>query len=427
VKTLTDSGTQAFRNLFERTAVVWNTHTALRQAGLDRFEALGFDTKGREDWMYSDMGSVGDGRSLPMADQPSVKVAADALPVTEGYRLVFLNGLLCSELSDLTGLPDGVTLQPLADSQPGDKLGAVTDFFNSALAALNTAFWRDGLYLAVADGVKLDRPVNLVFVTDTAADHKLVPVRNLIVAGSDSSLTVVEHYHGNTPAAQLPLTEVHCAAKSVVQHVKLLGGEAVGQHLGSTHVVQHEDSVYRSWEIALGGDRTRRELHLELAGPGASCELNALYMGDGDQRFDMRTRVNHAAADCRTVELYKGILDGNSRGVFDGLINVARDSQRTAAFQTNRTLLLSDDAVSHSIPRLEIYADDVKCSHGSTTGQLNEDQIFYLRSRGFTTAEARAHLATAFAAEVLENMPVAQIREDLTRRITARLHGGMTS
>jgi Fe-S cluster assembly protein SufD len=218
-----------------------------------------------------------------------------------------------------------------------------------------------------------------------------------------------------------PLSEILCAPKAVVNHIKLVTGNAAGDHHGSTHVRQRSDSRYRSWEFVAGGRVARRELHLALTEPGAACDLNALYLGQGAQRFDLRTRVIHDAPECETRELYKGILDGEARGVFDGLILVARDSQRTSAHQTNRNLLLSDDAVVNSIPRLEIYADDVKCSHGSTTGQLDDEQIFYLRSRGFSPAEARTYLAWAFASEVIETVPVAQLKEELSVALTKTL------
>jgi len=246
-----------------------------------------------------------------------------------------------------------------------------------------------------------------------------VPVRNLIRLGAGSEATIIERFDlGGERTVEQPLTEVACGPEAVVNHIKLVGGAAAGEHYGSTHVIQQADSRYRSWEIVTGGRLARRELHLTLAEPGAACDLNALYMGSGRQRFDLRTRVRHDAPECETRELYKGILDGEARGVFDGLIKVARDSQQTLAHQTNRNLLLSDDAVVNSIPRLEIYADDVKCSHGSTTGQLDDEQLFYLQTRGFSEAAARTYLAWAFASEVIESIPVPAVRDELSAKVT---------
>jgi len=301
-------------------------------------------------------------------------------------------------------------------------VGTIADDEVSSFTALNTIFWRDGLRLELADGVVLEQPVELHFVNDLGGEAGLVPVRNLIRMGAGSAATIIERYElGTAAVVEHPVTEVICGPQAVVRHVKLIGGDAVGEHLGSTHVIQHADSRYHSWEIVTGGQMARRELFLDLTEPGAACDLNALYMGAGEQRFDLRTRVNHDAAECETRELYKGILGGCARGVFDGLIKVARDSQQTSAHQTNRNLLLSDDAVVNSIPRLEIYADDVKCSHGSTTGQLDEDQMFYLRTRGFSPQEARTYLAWAFASEVIESLPVPELREELSAIVTRTL------
>ena len=202
-------------------------------------------------------------------------------------------------------------------------------------------------------------------------------------------------------------------------------GEQDGSlHYGSTHVRQEADSRYCSREFLLGGELIRRELHVRLAGSGAQCELTGLsVIGDG-QLGDVRTRVHHDAPGCRTDELYKGLFLGKGKGVFDGLIKVARDAQQTRAFQTNRNLLLDDGAVSHSIPRLEIYADDVKCSHGSTTGQLSAEQMFYLRSRGFDAATARQLLSFAFAREVIDSIGDQSLRSELTAEVTRRLEEG---
>jgi Fe-S cluster assembly protein SufD len=263
-------------------------------------------------------------------------------------------------------------------------------------------------------------------VNDLGGASGLVPVRNLVQVGDGGRATVIERFHlGTAGVVELPLTEVICGIGAEVDHVKLVGGAAEGEHHGSTHVVQGQDSVYRSWEIVTGGALTRRELHLGLRGTGARCDLNALYMGADSQRFDLRTRVSHEAPGCETRELYKGVLDDRARGVFDGLIRVARGSQQTNAHQTNRNLLLSGEAVVNSIPRLEIYADDVKCSHGSTTGQLDEDHVFYLRTRGFSPTAARAYLAWAFASEVVDTLPVAGLRDELALLVAQSLESAV--
>jgi Fe-S cluster assembly protein SufD len=271
--------------------------------------------------------------------------------------------------------------------------------------------------------VIFDRPVELFYLTDSQATGTMVSARNQVRAGQGSSLTVVEHFTGPATRAVMntPFTEVFCAEDSIVRHLKIIRESADHLHFGSTHVRQMARSSYTSREFALGGQSIRRELHLDLDGEGASCDLTALYMGSGKQRLDMRTRVNHNVPGCQTNELYKGLLDGEARAVFDGLIKVARDAQQTAAFQTNRNLVLSDDTIAYSIPRLEIYADDVKCSHGSTTGQLDDEQLFFLRTRGFDPVTARIMLANAFASEVIEGVLNADLRQSLSREIADRL------
>ena len=395
----------------------------LRRRALAAFLRQGFDLRGREDWKFSEIAALAGGEFTPFAG--AVRPAADLrryLGRSDTHQLVFVNGVFAEDLSTVGALPEGVTLAPLSLSAAA-RPGSLAAFEQAPVTALNTAFWQDGLFLEVPAGVALDRPVELFFLTDDQAAHTMTSARNLIQAGPGSTLTVVEHFAGPARGAVLctPVTEITCAAGSTVRHLKLVRNGDHALHYGSTHVRQLADSSYTSREFVLGGASVRRELHLDLDGQGARCDLTALYMAAGDQRHDLRTRVNHNAPGCLTSELYKGILDGQARAVFDGLIKVARDAQQTEAFQTNRNLMLSDDAVSYSIPRLEIYADDVKCSHGSTTGQLEEEQLFFLRSRGFDARTARVMLANAFASEVVLGVLNPELRDSLTAEIAQRL------
>ncbi len=397
--------------------------TSLRQKGLDTFLRFGFTLKGREDWKYSDTASLTRGDFTPFAghSEPSQELRS-FLTTADTHKLVFVNGVFAETLSSLGDLPAGVTLKPLAVA--GEvELGLLTDFAEAPVTALNTAFWQDGLYLDVAEGVNLDRPVELFFLDDGQAQGAMISVRNLINAGAGSNLTVVEHFTGPGSGSTLSsaLTEITCGINSVVRHLKVIREGEMALHHGSTHARQLAGSHFTSREFVLGGASVRRELHLDLDGEGAECDLTALYMASGSQRHDMRTRVNHNVPGCLTTELYKGILDGQARAIFDGLIKVARDAQQTQAFQTNRNLVLSDDTTSYSIPRLEIYADDVKCSHGSTTGQLDDEQLFFLRTRGFDPRTARVMLANAFASEVIMGVRNPDLRLALSNEIAARL------
>ncbi|MCB1184359.1 Fe-S cluster assembly protein SufD [bacterium] len=431
MRTAAADKTMTYRELFRRTREsepAWTRYAARREDALDRLVRDGLDVRGREDWVHGDPGALAGGEALPRHGAVASLQAAVLPSLAESHLLVFVDGVFAPDVSRLGDLPDGVVLRSLAAVDETDALGAVLGDDTTGFAALNDVFWRDGLLLDVPAGVTVGRPVELVFVHGPDSGAGVVPVRNVVRVGDRAVVTLVERFApGRAGIAEQPLTEIVCGAGARVDHVKLVVGEAAGEHAGATHVRQDADSAYRSWEFATGGARVRRELALELAGSGAACVLNALYMGDDDQRFDMRTRVHHAAPGCRTEELYKGILDGRSRGVFDGQILVARDSQQTDAHQTNRNLLLSDDAVMNSIPRLEIYADDVKCSHGSTTGQIEENELFYLQARGFSLEEARTWLAWAFASEVIDAVPVPALREELAAIVTRSLHAVDTS
>jgi len=319
---------------------------------------------------------------------------ASFLSDADTHKLVFVNGVFDVNSSRIGELPSGTILRPAA--QVVNDAGTVLPHpGNNPLTALNSVASQDGLFLEVPEGVHLKRPVELFFLTDHCATQTMVAPRTLVSAHKGSQLTVVEHFMGPACDAVLntPVTEILCGENSTVRHLKVIRESSDHLHFGTTHVRQLAGSSYTSREFAFGGSSVRRELHVDLDGPEASCDLTALYMAAGQQRMDMRTRVNHNVPGCRTNELYKGLLDDQARTVFDGLIKVARDAQQTAAFQTNRNLVLSEETISYSIPRLEIYADDVKCSHGSTTGQLDDEQLFFLKSRGFDADAARVMLA----------------------------------
>ncbi len=395
----------------------------LRQEALDSFISNGLELRGREEWKYSDVAHLMASQFTPYLGEAPAVSASDENLAGGGLRLVFINGVFSSQASKLGDLPEGVALRPLAGVSSVPGFGALAGFDKAPYVALNTAYWTDGLCLELADGAVLDQPVHLHFISDGRTDERLVAVRNFIRAGRHSQATIIEHYDRSVAGEclHLPLTEVFCSEGSDIRHLKVVREGEGTLHLGSTHVFQGTGSKFTSREFAMAGAMIRREVHLDLAGEGANCDLTALSMGAGDERRDMRTRVNHKVSGCETHELYKGLFDDRSKGVFDGCILVERDAQQTNAHQTNRNLLLSDDAVSYSIPRLEIYADDVKCSHGSTTGQLMEDQVFFLRSRGFDDTTARVMLAKAFAFEILEGVDDENLKDDLNSFVTDRL------
>jgi Fe-S cluster assembly protein SufD len=399
----------------------------LRRQAREAFAAGGFEVRGREEWKYTDLKAVIAGGFRPTDETAPDSPSAIDLPAAGGaWRLVFLNGRFQSDASRTVGLPDGVTLSPMSQALNLDGLGELAGFSEAPFAALNTAAWQDGLFLDLPEGTILEHPVELHFLTDDSSAGRLVAPRTLIRAGGGARATVIEFFSSSTESAVLnaPVTEIICAEKAEVKHWKVIREGGQGLHYGSTHVRQETGSSYLSREFNFGGANVRRELHVDLAGAEAACDVTSLAMAGDTQRMDMRTRINHRAPGCTTNELYKGIYDHKARGVFDGLIHVFPDAQQTAAHQTNRNLLLSDDASISSIPRLEIYADDVKCSHGSTTGQLDEEQIFFLRTRGFDSALARTMLTQAFAGEIVDGVDSPELRRVLNEEIARRLGVG---
>lgn len=398
----------------------------LRERGWTVFRAEGFDVRGREEWKYTDLRPVAEAGYRPAAPAEGATSGLIVQPIfEEAWRLVFVDGVLRPELGETGGLPGALTVTSLGEHPDARALGTIADVAASPFSALNAAAWTDGVRLVVPDGMKLDRPLELHFLTDRAADGRLVAPRNLLVLGRGAEATVVECHVGSAGAGALnvPVTEIDLGANASLRHWKKMRESETARHFGSVHVRQAAGSRYQSREFTFGGALVRRELHVDLAGEGAHCDVTSLVMATGRERMDNRTRIQHRVPGCTTDELYKGIYAGQARGVFDGMIHVHRDAQQTEAFQTNRNLLLSDDAVVNSIPRLEIYADDVKCSHGSTTGQLDEEQVFFLRSRGFAADDARVMLAQAFGSEVVDGVDSPELRRILEMLIASRLKG----
>ena len=431
MKTVTSDKSKLFLEAFAQNneaEPAWGRNSGQRQAALNLLAKQGTEIRGREEWLFGDAGAMASGDALPLFGKHAGNNVASEISAEDSYLLVFVNGVYDADRSRIADLPAGATVVALSSVDEADQVGQIARDQDSSFTALNSAFWRDGVLVKIAVGSVLEHPIELRYLNDLNGQAGLIPVRNVVQVGDKGSVTLIERSSAVAEGiSEQPLTEVACGVGSTVHHIKVMSGLEVGEHYGSTHVVQAADSRYRSWEILTGGRLVRREVHVTLAGTGADCDLNALYMGSGEQRYDLRTRVRHDAAGCETRELYKGIMDDASRGIFDGLIYVARDSQQTNAHQTNRNLLLSDDAVVNSIPRLEIYADDVKCSHGATTGKLDEEALFYLRSRGIRAADAKRMLLEAFASDVFALIRVKNLRLNVEERVTALLAEYSTS
>jgi len=407
----------------------------LRRRAIDRFAELGFPTLHQEAWRKTDVRPVSQG-SFARATGPSpVPAAALAPHLFDGaLRLVFVDGFLAPELSHLDGLPEGVYLGSLAAALEAEPervepyLGRHARFDDHPFVALNTAFFADGAFLHVPRGTVVEAPIHLLFLTtvEAAGDPVVAYPRNLLVAGEASQATVLETYAAFGAGCYLdcPVTEVVAEAAAVLDHYKVQHEAREAFHLATLQVRQERDSNFFSHAISAGGDVTRNDVNAWLADSGIQCTLNGLYMVNGTQLVDNHMRVDHAAPHCNSYELYKGVLDGKARAVFNGLIHVHPDAQRTDAKQSNRNLLLSRGALASSNPQLEIFADDVKCTHGSTVGQLDAEAVFYLRSRGIAEDAAKSLLTYAFASDIVQRIKIEPVRKDLEEFLFERLPRG---
>jgi Fe-S cluster assembly protein SufD len=305
-------------------------------------------------------------------------------------------------------------------------IGSLASPQGNPFASLQTAFLHDGAFIDVPDGVTLDVPVELLFLAVSGPQPLAIQPRNIIRIGKNARLSVVETYAGLAGGTYLTnvVSEVFIADGATLEHDKLQLEGTGAFHIGSTWFRQGNASAMTSNSIALGGSLVRNTVTATFAAPGAECTLNGLSLATGEQLIDNHTAIDHAHPNCASHELYKSVLDGSARGVFNGKIFVRKDAQKTDARQTNKTLLLSDTATIDTKPQLEIFADDVKCTHGATVGQLDEDQVFYLRARGIGEEAARDMLTYAFAADVVERVHVDALRERLNGLLHHRLTAG---
>ncbi|MCL4837844.1 MAG: Fe-S cluster assembly protein SufD [Thermoanaerobaculia bacterium] len=397
---------------------------SLRERAAARFAELGLPTTRHEEWRFTNLAPVARipyrraGGHLP-ADAEA-RLAPHRLPGS--VELVFVGGRLAPGLSRIGELPAGLEagglaglLAASADGQLAD-LGRPTDFAEHAFAALNTALFADGAFVRAAPGAVIDRPVHLLFLghAEAGAPTAAFP-RLLLLAGERSQMTVVERYVGADGESYLtcPVTELVAAPGAVVDHYKLQREGSDAHHLAVFTVETGRGANVTSHSISLGGALVRHDVRARLAGEGGEATLNGLYMVRGRQFVDTHMRVDHAEPHCASHELYKGILNESARAVFNGRIYVHPHAQKTDAKQTNRNLLLSKEALVNTNPQLEIFADDVKCTHGSTVGQLDDDAIFYLRSRGIGEVAARSLLTYAFASDIVERIRVEPVRQEL--------------
>jgi Fe-S cluster assembly protein SufD len=395
----------------------------LRGEAFEAFAAQGLPTTRHEDWRFTSLAKL-EPIEFAAADSRPVSAATPAKPRIEtgpSHRLVFVNGTFAPALSEVGALPSGCRVGPISEvlaSDPGAverALAASFDAKTRPMAALASALAGDGVFVEVARGRSLELPVHALFVQSGAGAPIATHVRSLLVAGEGSHARVVEHHVGDSAPTDVTnaLTEIHLARDARLDHVLVQDLPATANAFAAVLTRQAASSQLGLHSLSLGAAQARIELESRLEGEGADLQMNGLYLGRGTQHPDHHTTIDHAAPRTNSRELFKGILDDRAHGVFHGRIHVRPHSQKINADQTNRALLLSDRATINTKPQLEIYADDVKCSHGATIGQLDEAQLFYLRARGLDLAAARALLTWAFASEVIERVPSETLRASL--------------
>jgi Fe-S cluster assembly protein SufD len=396
---------------------------SLRDAAFARFCEVGFPTTRDEDWRFTNLAAL---TRTPFRLAPPVAAPFTVSELVawrmEGAlaRLVFVDGRFAPGLSSWGAVPAGVTVNSLhkeIQSRPAaitEHLGRYLDLVRDPFCALNTAFLEDGGYVHVARGVALDEPIHLLFISTSGAAPFMTHPRNLIVVEEEAQASIVEDYvswGSQVPAFSNAVTELVARGNSTVAHTMIEREHLHTFNFSTLRIEQARSANVASHSLLAGGALVRNNVHPVLAGQGAECLINGLFVGSGSQHLDNYMLVEHLSPHCASRQFYNGILDERAHGVFHGRIIVHKNAQKTDAKQTNRNLLLADSAQIDTKPQLEIYADDVKCTHGATIGQIEENALFYLRSRGIGELEARRLLLEAFAGECLDRMKPGAARD----------------
>jgi Fe-S cluster assembly protein SufD len=407
-----------------------------RREALDRFQTLGFPSTRDEEWRFTSIAPLVE-RPFELAQNGVSSLTAQPVQAQQwsgevAATLVFVNGHFAPAASTVGRLPEGVRVESLT-SALADSPGLVERYLmhaatvdGRAFTALNTAFLGDGAFVFVPDSTTIDGPIHLLFLARSEQGASVAHPRVLVVAGARSRATIVESYasaHGDRYFTNA-VTEIIAGEGAVVDHYKVQREAGASFHMGGTYARAGRDANVSSHGISFGGAIVRNDIMVVLDGEGAYCTLNGLYVADGSRLVDTHTTIDHAQPHCGSREIYKGILADHSRAVFNGRIIVRPDAQQTDAKQTNKALLLSEDAQIHTQPQLEIFANDVKCTHGAAVGQMDEEAIFYLRARGFSEHAAREVLIKAFAGDVLNHLPLEPLRARLEEELAARLPEG---
>jgi len=415
----------------------------LKDHALESFSAQGVPGPRVENWKYTRLGHIEqlDYNCTEQHSHSTPEIQAADLPICpDSYQLVFIDGNYTPALSSDGSLPDGLILCSLAQgliqypSLLSSTLGTITEYKGHPFAALNGMYMADGVFLRVAKGTKIQAPIHCLFYSTVADKAIMNSPRLLLVIEEQAEVTVIEHYlgcnstvrqlehQGDSPHLTNSLTEIALGRQARMQHYKLQSEPMTTSHIAGLHVEQQRDSVFCSHNLSLGASLTRNDICIKLADEGAECHLYGAYCIGGKQHVDSHTQIDHLKPSCRSLEQYKGVIQDRARAVFNGMVVVHADAQHSDAQLINKNLLLSSKAEVDTKPELQIYADDVKCSHGATVGQLDPTALFYLQSRGITSEDAQALLITAFIDEILLSIEQPAVRHFLQPSIQAQLH-----
>lgn len=429
-----------FRSLFKVFEGALNGHRDhllhdLRKAGIGRLDVMDFPTRRDENWKYTSINKM---LQLPLQDSYQVNVDAQtieelAIPDLDACRLVLVNGLLQSELSDLDKVPEGMELLPLNEAledaavkeQTQAMLDAAVKDDHNPFSALNVAFAKNGFVLKVKANAVVEHPVHIMHIAAPTGEPVFINPLLLVVSGAHSEAAVVETYDALPGTEQAyftnVLTRIKVGVNAHFHHYRIQHESTAATLISNIEADQQQDSTFSSYLVDLGGSVVRNNLNTILKGQNTMTNYYGVYLAKGNQHIDNQTFIDHALPHCGSNELYKGILDDRGRGVFNGKVIVRQDAQKTNAFQQNSSLVLSKTAEMDTKPQLEIFADDVRCSHGATIGQLDETSVFYLRSRGLSDLQARQLLQQAFLFDVVENMPLEPVKAYAEKLIEKKL------
>ena len=404
-----------------------------RQSAFDIFQESGFPNTRVEDWKYTDVKPIAKNTFSNITES---NVASDNNEIDEilikdldCVNLVFINGAYSEKYSDIKNISSKIVIKSMADALINDESllkKHLTKHINQELnsfTALNTAFIQDGAYINISANTNIDKPINITYISRDSNHPFATHPRNLIVMGENSNATIIENYVGSGKVNYFTnsVTETVLLQGAVLKHYKIQQEGSSAFHIASLNTSQSKDSRFESHLVSIGGALVRNNINASLNEEGAEIIMNGLYMTEDVQHVDNHTRVDHLKPHTQSHQNYRGVLNGKSRGVFNGKVVVHPQAQKIEAYQNNANLLLSDDAEIDTKPELEIYADDVKCTHGATVGQLDDDMLFYLRSRAVDEKTARSLLTYAFADEVISEINLKEIQNKLERLIIGRL------